>query len=68
MHHGYTTDETHRIFYQPRQLAALAQKHKYDVKSISIFPIPWEFLGELFYFFEYRMIAQKQILDEHREE
>jgi ubiquinone/menaquinone biosynthesis C-methylase UbiE len=68
MHHGYTTDETHRIFYRPRQLADLAQKHKYDVKSISIFPIPWEFLGELFYFFEYRMIAQKHILDESREE
>ncbi len=67
MHHGYTTDETHRIFYQPKQLAELAQKHNYHVKSISIFPIPWEFLGELFYFFEYRMIAQKQTHDAFRE-
>ena len=67
MHHGYTTDSTHRIFYQPKQLAELAQRHHYEVKNISIFPIPWEFLGELFYFFEYRMIAQKQTHDEFRE-
>ena len=67
MHHGYTTDNTHRIFYRPKQLAELAKKFHYDVKSISIFPIPWEFLGELFYFFEYRMIAQKQDQYESRE-
>lgn len=67
MHHGYTTDSTHRIFYQPRQLAELAQKHDYEVKRISMFPIPWEFLGELFYFFEYRMIAQKQTHHKSRE-
>jgi ubiquinone/menaquinone biosynthesis C-methylase UbiE len=67
MHHGYTTDNTHRIFYRPKQLAELAKKYHYDVKSISIFPIPWEFLGELFYFFEYRMIAQKQDQNESRE-
>jgi ubiquinone/menaquinone biosynthesis C-methylase UbiE len=59
MHYGYTTDSTHRIFYRPGQLGEIAQKHSYDVKRISIFPIPWEFLGEFFYFFEYRMIAQK---------
>ena len=59
MRHGYTTDSTHRIFYQPKQLSEIAQKHQYQVKNISIFPIPWEILGELFYFFEYRMIAQK---------
>jgi ubiquinone/menaquinone biosynthesis C-methylase UbiE len=58
-HHGYTTDSTHRIFYQPKQLGEIAQKHNYEVKNISIFPIPWEPLGELFYFFEYRMIAKK---------
>jgi ubiquinone/menaquinone biosynthesis C-methylase UbiE len=63
MHRGYMTDSTHRIFYQPEQLNQLAQKHNYDVKSISIFPIPWEFLGELFYFFEYRMIARKNAAD-----
>ncbi|MCX6082851.1 MAG: class I SAM-dependent methyltransferase [Chloroflexi bacterium] len=62
MHHGYTTDRTHRIFYRPKQLSEIAQKHDYDVKSISIFPIPWEVLGEFFYFFEYRMIAQKNSL------
>jgi len=67
MHHGYTTDNTHRIFYQPKLLAETAKKHNYEVKSISIFPIPWEFLGELFYFFEYRMIAQKQTHQESRE-
>jgi len=66
MHHGYTTDNTHRIFYRPKLLAETAKKHNYEVKSISIFPIPWEFMGELFYFFEYRMIAQQQTHQESR--
>ena len=61
MRRGYRGDSTHRIFYQPKQLDEIAHKHHFDVRSISFFPIPWEFLGELFYFFEYRMIAQKNI-------
>jgi len=63
MRRGYMGDSTHRVFYRPKQLGELADKHHFDIKGISIFPIPWEILGEFFYFFEYRMIAQKKSTD-----
>lgn len=60
MRYGYTTDSTHRIFYDPGRLRKIAKEHHYDVQSILVFPIPWEFLGNYFYFFEYRLIARKK--------
>lgn len=49
MRYGYTTDSTHRIFYGPGRLRKIAKEHHYDVQSIFIFPIPWEFLGNYFF-------------------
>ena len=60
MWHGYSTDATHRIFYDQARLGTLAQAHGYEPIKSEIFPIPWEFLGNLFYFFEYRLIATRR--------
>lgn len=60
MRYGYTTDSTHRFFYDAGRLRKIAKEHHYDVQSILVFPIPWEFLGSFFYFFEYRLIARKK--------
>lgn len=57
MRYGYSTDSTHKIFYGKNQLGEIMMEHNYDVQSINIFPIPLEFLGNFFYFFEYRLIA-----------
>lgn len=62
MHYGYMTDTTHRIFYDPERLRKIAKEHNYEVQSVLHFPIPWEFLGNYFYFFEYRLIARKKTI------
>jgi ubiquinone/menaquinone biosynthesis C-methylase UbiE len=57
---GFHSDPTHRIFYNRDLLRKLAKKNHYEVRSTSLFPFPLEVLGNFFYFFEYRMIAQKE--------
>lgn len=57
---GFHNDPTHRIFYNRDLLRKFAEKNHYEVRSISLFPLPFEVMGNFFYFFEYRMIAQKE--------
>lgn len=56
---GFHSDPTHRIFYNRDLLRKLAKKNHYEVLSTSLFPLPFEILGNFLYFFEYRLIAQK---------
>jgi 2-polyprenyl-3-methyl-5-hydroxy-6-metoxy-1,4-benzoquinol methylase len=60
MKKGFNMDPTHRIFYDVKALDNLAKENNYGVISISTFPLSIPVLGNFFYFFEYRMVAQKQ--------
>jgi ubiquinone/menaquinone biosynthesis C-methylase UbiE len=56
---GYGTDQTHKIFYDMEKLDKLADENQFTPLSISTFPFKSKLFSRLFYFFEYRLIAQK---------
>ena len=56
---GYSTDQTHKIFYDTDKLNRLANENWYTPLSISTFPFNSDFFSKIFYFFEYRLIARK---------
>ncbi len=60
MINGFRRDHTHKIFYKPSDLMHLANQNRFSVIKIFHSPIPMDVLGSFFYFFEYRMIAQKK--------
>jgi ubiquinone/menaquinone biosynthesis C-methylase UbiE len=56
---GYYMDQTHKIFYDLEKLSNLANENQFSPLSISTFPFNSQHFSKLFYFFEYRLIAQK---------
>lgn len=56
---GFRMDPTHRIFYDKSKLSQVALENHFSPISLTSFPLGLELLGKYFYFFEYRLIAQK---------
>jgi ubiquinone/menaquinone biosynthesis C-methylase UbiE len=56
---GFGMDPTHQIFYDKSKLKQLAVENHFSPISLTSFPLGSESLGKYFYFFEYRLIAQK---------
>jgi ubiquinone/menaquinone biosynthesis C-methylase UbiE len=57
---GFHRDPTHRTFYDKSKLNKLAVEYYFYPISLTSFPLGLELLGKYFYFFEYRLIAQKR--------